>query len=87
MNVIQQAAIRFGCPAFCENLSGSRLLCMNPVLCTLPVKYILVNYILNVRCKTIYYSSASGMEHVEAIAEQRSQEGFFCFLFLFCGVV
>jgi len=35
MNVIQQAAIRFGCPAVCENLSGGSLLHTNPILCAL----------------------------------------------------
>lgn len=47
----------------------------------------LVNYILCVRCKTICYSSAAGMEHVGAIAEQISQERLLCVLFLCCGLV
>lgn len=38
MNMNQQAAIRFDCPAFHENLSGGQLLCMNPILCIFTCK-------------------------------------------------
>lgn len=47
----------------------------------------LVNYIFCVRCKTICYSSAAGMDHVGAIAEQISQERLLRVLFLCCGLV
>lgn len=38
MNLSQLAVIRFGCPAFCANLSGGWLLCMNTILGTLTCK-------------------------------------------------
>lgn len=87
MNVIQKAQLGLAALHFMKTYVEAGCYVQIIYCVHLPVKYMLVNYILCIRCKTICYSSAAGMQHIEAIAEQISQERILCVLFLFCGLV
>lgn len=89
MNVIQQAAIRFGCPAFCENLSGGWLLCMNPMLCTLTCKiyFSKLHFICKMQDHILQFSCWHGAHWSNSWTVKPRKIFLFSVSVLWCGLV